>query len=263
MKYYITVGLPASGKSTWAKEYKEKNDKHNFLRYIEKVKIINCDNKTDVEECIKKNLYKRSLDTDRIIIDGLFTTNMDVKKVINCLKLYEGDEIIICQWEENREQCLRNDLYRREKNSSVTIRNLPYEEIDIENLGFENVSKINFKVYEKEEYEVFISKVNEERRYLKSDSWSLGGTGRNCWGDEWEIEKDDEEVEFKEFDILLVGLCPNITFLQYKKIYEKCVVKVEDDVCDYYGGIEGIGYWECDLKKLYEMLREMELIESV
>ena len=95
--------------------------------------------------------------------------------------------------------------------------------------------------------------------FLKSDRWSNGGTWGNYWGDSGSIAAETPK-EFIEFDELLEKLCPNITFLQYKRVRELCVTCESDYENDYYSGREEYSYWVCDLKQLHNALAERNLI---
>lgn len=100
--------------------------------------------------------------------------------------------------------------------------------------------------------------VNKEQ--LLSDSWSLGGTFGNCWNDKLGTLSPESPKPFKEFDELLERICPNLTFLQYKKLERECTEIAEYEERDYYGGIEYRSYHKCDLRKLYNLLDEMGYI---
>ena len=66
---------------------------------------------------------------------------------------------------------------------------------------------------------------------MKSEEWSLGGTTRNWNGNAVELMKE-EIPDFVEFDELIERVCPNISFIQYKNVYRKCVsqkTRTDDD----------------------------------
>ena len=67
-------------------------------------------------------------------------------------------------------------------------------------------------------------------------------------------------LEVKGFDELIERVCPNISFIQYKNIYRKCVTQKTRTDCDYYGGSKEKAWWECNLKDLYKILLEKGLI---
>ena len=70
----------------------------------------------------------------------------------------------------------------------------------------------------------------------------------------------EETPDFVEFDELIEQVCPNISFIQYKNVYRKCVVQKTRTDCDYYGGSKEKAWWECNLKDLYKILLEKGLI---
>jgi hypothetical protein len=94
-------------------------------------------------------------------------------------------------------------------------------------------------------------------KYLESQSWCLGGKSYDWHGSEHYLSAENP-LNFDEFDELLEKICPQITYLQYKKIYAKCVTMEERSASDYYTQARE-GFWKCDLEKLYEMLEEMGL----
>ena len=105
MKYIILMGLPASGKTTWAENYKKVNEKHEYGIYIinldDYMKYDNLTLKEAVENGIKNEPYYGNI--QEIIIDGLLLTNDSIIDVISCLDLYKNDDVEIHYWNENRE----------------------------------------------------------------------------------------------------------------------------------------------------------------
>ena len=238
------VGLPGSGKTSWAKQ--------NF-KYV-----IDCDHvKQDPEEL--KRALRWVLDgRDEQCIDVLITNNRWLNEVIKIVikQLRFSPKFIIHFWKENRELCLKNDEGRREKSCSTTIKHVPLEYPEV-------TSAINYEIVEHEVFEKSVYDKHFIHRgrdgILMSERWSTGGTWGNCWGDSGTITAENPK-EFVEFDRLLENVCPMITFLQYKRIYSECVTCENDYENDYYGGRETYAYWQCDLKKLYELLQELNLI---
>ena len=97
---------------------------------------------------------------------------------------------------------------------------------------------------------------------LRSDTWCLGGSWGDCWGNTGMVSADEQPTEFKEFDDLLMEVCPNITLLQYKKLYNSLVSIESGCENDYYGGSTENAYYKCNLKDLYNMMIEMGLINE-
>ena len=81
---HMTVGLPASGKSTWAnfKMYEWKNK--NLSR------ILRCSDRKDVKDTIRDLALSFSRDY-YAISDGLFLTNDDIIKVLNLFSEYREE----------------------------------------------------------------------------------------------------------------------------------------------------------------------------
>lgn len=100
------------------------------------------------------------------------------------------------------------------------------------------------------------------QRLYKLKRWSLGGEGGNYLGKRWSISSE-EQKEFVELDDFLIKVVPDISFLQYKRIFNHCVDKVEWHEYDYYSSGTDETCWRCDMKKLYEMLKEMNLIKEI
>lgn len=279
MKYIITVGLPGSGKSTWCEKYREsKSTRVAFSCNRYDTTIIECDNYYQREyklyDCLEEYVYDkicplRFREINTILIDGLFTTTTDITKLLSYISpdLFNSeDELVIMQWEENREQCVLNDLYRRNNDSKITINNLPYEDIDLEKIRDVvniKVSKEYKSVFKKPNYLIFADKYNLylQQGYLCSNTWSGGGTWGNCWGGSGTIYAEDP-CEFTELDELLEKVCPSITFLQYKKITNACIETDEYYDSDYYGGSQIIHYYKCDLEHLYDFLLDMNVIDE-
>ena len=94
---------------------------------------------------------------------------------------------------------------------------------------------------------------------MKSEEWSLGGTTTNWHENIIELMKEDTP-DFVEFDELIERVCPNISFIQYKNVYRKCVTRKTRTDYDYYGSSEERAWFECNLKDLYKILLEKGLI---
>ena len=271
----VLMGLPGSGKSSWRIKNEPKN------KYSRNCSSFCCDDYMWIPNSSKYGRYKTIPDiikhhlnisdkSEFICIDGLITTNAQVQEVIDvihtCLPKYRNDEdfeIVIHHWKEDRDACLFNDKYRRELSSETSIKNLPLE--DPKDYKFDsilNVRIVYHDVIRKNVYEGIFEHLNEFNEFddtLTSSRWTTGGTWGDCWGNTGECFSDPQP-EFEEFDKLIERIAPNITFVNYKKLYNECVTIETDDECDYYGGCCHKAYYKCDLHKLCDMMVEMKLI---
>lgn len=255
-------GLPGSGKSTYANE-KYPNPKRSNRN------IFRLDNKKLSDKSIAQECFHRFQYTDEVILDGLITTNEIADSIFSAIEKIRKDTFYasdikyeIVFWKKDIESCLYNDNRRRSKDSKITIENLPFE-----NPGSILIEEFNVEVTEKEvvkkpAYFKWADEFTLDRQdgiLLKSYSWCVGGTIRNCYGGCSNITAD-EEKDFDEFDSMLTKICPNITFLQYKKLYNEVVSTDESYESDYYGGCVTYRYHVCNLEKVYNKLKEMGMI---
>lgn len=287
MQYSILMGLPGSGKSTWSNDYKQKNKNETYYDYYGyTVKILTCD------DYIENNRYRKTYDSldkfiygeicgsyknglTEIIIDGLFTTNDDIIRVIKALDdiIKPSDSIKIHYWDYDQSQCKMNDLYRRKESSAIDIDNLPYELPDINKIkeGIINditVSEISIErheVYKKPIYFIMADKYevsyDKDKGTFSSDIWVTGGQWGDCWGNQGSISSD-EPREFTEFDQLIEKIYPDISFLKYKALKSASISLEDGTDSGYYGSYENYSYYECNLEHLYKMLEEFNLISE-
>lgn len=271
---HIFVGLPGSGKSTLAEKYRD-ND-----RYSTNPKAGNI---MDFDEVYKKAGFRENLTINRekiekmklpiinkpyVIVDGLFIDQNEYEWVIGLFVKGEQyanvtfENIVIDYWIPNKEACLWNDRGRRNVSSSLSI-NL----IDIEEPNAKKIEKLygiptrvkKHTIVRKPAYLIMAGengvKEIHDGKYLRSDSWCLGGTEYGWNGGQWALSAE-EQLNFDAFDELLEKICPLITFLQYKKIYKECVTIEEFNSSDYYVKSTSARH-VCDLEKLYNMLVDM------
>ena len=284
---HILMGLPGSGKSYFANHWNYENSRDIFTEYFYIVDLDEymCKGDTledtliftfDQKEVLGR-VWSNYEPTKRIIfVDGLILTFDNLNKVIEtCLKYFNIDKINdsvvfnIHHWNEDRETCLNNDNIRtkfgnREESSSITIKNAPYDNIehyhrlDTKDINVKyNVIKHN--VFKLDEFQYILNEYANEGTKMVSETWSGGGEWGNCWGDSGIIE-EEPAPEFTQFDDLLNKICPNITYIQYKQVYATCVYIDEDEEYGYYGGYEKKYNYVCNLNKLYDCLKEMNLI---
>lgn len=283
----ILVGLPASGKTHYAQT--ANNGKKFLSTYNEKTCYIDFDrdyNKNkSIETILRQSDFPRGIQQHNLswnhwIIDGLFLTNESQKNLVaamftTCKMCRIFDDFIMnirfVYFKENREACLFNDSIRDpERHAHITIQNAKLEHPKLKELSeqfgypyFDFIIK-ELEVHQMNEYEskFKIHEFYEEPNIMRSEEWCNGGTWGNYLGDSGTIDAEDKPSEFKELDDLLLDICPNITLLQYKKLYRETVSIGERDDSDWYGGHCTYSYYKCDLKKLYDLLTEMKLIEK-
>lgn len=272
LEIVLCVGLPGSGKTYFLKN----NYPNNRSTFDEDYEFLSDDDKIDIVKTIgnraRSNFHYLKIYNELrpIIIDCLITTNSELNKVVD--KIYEisikedvSDRIhfVIHFWKENRELCLYNDRgRRREKSSEISIRNLPLEYPIVNN------SDIDYEIIEHDviaapSLNIYFNKYKDSYKndfVLTSESWSAGGSWGNCWGNSGTISPDPVP-QFTVFDDMLEQLCPDISFMTYKKLYNETVTVEERSENDYYGGTEYRHYYKCDLEKLHKMMVDLNIIE--
>ena len=266
-KVLILMGLPGSGKTTFAEQYM--NDKNtDWLTVACHINIDHIKEKgymSDTENIIRKYFKEHIKDN---IIDGLFTCNDDIIRVINSIP-YKRKSIEIHYWEPDVDTCLYNDIGRRRKSSKNTILNTKMEYPNIEHIkestGIPNIVVVHHTVVKKPFWKVKSEELGlylNEGKYFCSDTWSLGGTYGNCWdNDLGYVSPDEQPASFTELDELLENLCPQLTFLKYKELYRQCVIIEQKTENDYYGGSVQYAFYKCNIAKFFELLNEWNLIK--
>jgi hypothetical protein len=255
------MGLPSSGKTTFAKELESSNNK--LIRHIDFDDLLKRYKKEAVNWLAYLSVQFGKWGTNTFIIDGLIHTNEQLTLVINeVVKNKELTEIELHYWEENRVQCLINDINRRDISSAFSIKTLTLDVPNLDELKllFENTTMKLHKVAVKPDWLVFSDKYNLgctiNQPYLKSDSWSTGGSSGNCWNDEITYYDGDEPLaNFEPFDNLITSIDPTISFLTYKKLYAISCSMGEIHEDDYYGGSGShYTYYQCNIEVLYNEL---------
>lgn len=91
-----------------------------------------------------------------------------------------------------------------------------------------------------------------------------GHTGASCWDDspsDRPVSADPPEP-FTDLDTILEAVCPNLTFLQYKRL-ERDVVKVDEESDgDYYGNAYIYEIKRVTLDELYDWLQKNKLLPA-
>lgn len=276
-------GIAGSGKTTYAESFKS----HSYVKVIDGDKIykknpgdsLNLLIKEIVKACDNKS-YKE------IIVDSLLTTNDQARKIFNLLNKAASEYDLlykIVYWKEDREACLHNDKDRRSQDSEITINNIPFEKPDCKILTELNSKRITAKTVVKKQFPSTVMvaanklgfKHKKTKSYslfqeysidgdvLKSREWSEGSYWSGSENSSSSCSPGDDQPEFEDFDKLLGELCPNITFLQYKKIYRQCCKLNHRQDSDYYGGYSKYAWYTCDLIKLEEVLKEMGYLSDI
>jgi len=100
--------------------------------------------------------------------------------------------------------------------------------------------------------------INEKRLVIYSSYTSGGYSGGSCWDDSeprrYENEVPNDHME--ALDKVLSVLCPNISYLNFKKI-EKLMNHEFDTRTEYYGNSSDITVDYIVLDELYEKLEEI------
>jgi hypothetical protein len=103
-------------------------------------------------------------------------------------------------------------------------------------------------------------KIDLDKNYLYI-YWRTGGeSGGSCWDDGTEDNhyavSADPEPEFESLDKLLIKLCPNISYLQYKRIIGSVIKTGEYTQNEYYGNYTTYSYKVILLRDLFNILNE-------
>lgn len=277
VKIIVLMGLPASGKSTFANEYKKKNPGTIILDYDKKAV---CHFTTEKLICRTSSIWDVSR-TKIIIMDGLFlnseTVISEVKELFPFLgpERIDGLSIEIHYWLENRDYCVKNDGGRRESSSYGTIMTAKYAYPDKNKIKKElneflvdydgevkSIKTISHHVELKPEWQRFYkSNLVSDDKYMYSPRWSTGGAVGNCWDSYLTPVSAEEPLEFSELDEFLESISPDISFLVYKRIRKECVSIEDIREPDYYGGAYYYQRWKCDKEKLFKILKENGIVK--
>lgn len=279
----ILIGLPGSGKTHYAKELGAKPGL--FSCDHKNVQYVDFDKERRTSRTIDGTLHDyemgywilhRNTNWNHWVLDGLFLTNaaqhnviLAIKNIVDKHRIDDKLTIQFVYFKEDRDACIYNDQIRnREKLADITIKTADYEKPNIEELQ-KDFPEFNFKLVEKEVHKMntyeSLFKIHEscmKDDVMCSETWCLGGTWGDYHGNTGNVGAEPQPTEFADLDDLLTELCPNITFLQYKKLYRECVTVKTEYEHDYYGGSWENAYYECDLRKLYQLMVEMNLIKE-
>lgn len=278
---HILVGLPGSGKTTFADTLKAKFERSCFVIDFDKIyrnlkSVWGARNDEYRLNYVRNQAIPYSFVGEIIVADGLFLTQKDIIWLIDMFnksdyftKKYSVKKWIIDYWIPDIESCLWNDKGRRRQNSEISITNLTIEKPNIseieQNCDIHNVHLCVHSVKRKPRY-VSMAVENglddariKKGKFFESCSWSLGGEGRSWNGEPYYISPE-APCEFVELDNLLESIAPSLTFMHYKKLFRRCVTLEERDSSDYYSQSQE-AYYLCNLEELYTFLEEHGYIQ--
>lgn len=269
-KIHILCGLPGSGKTTFVKGKRHVIDFDTINKNLREAKP-ELSGAERLLIALKGTVYYKTTISSEHYYDGLFTNQSQYEILVEYIeKNFKNRDIIFHFWKENREACLWNDRGRRELSSAATIKNCLLEKPDIKALSkiHQRTFLVEHEVIMKSKKDLWLDEVVWEgseywsgRTNMDSDSWSLGGTWGSCWDDTLHSCSPDEPLaSFKEFDDLMIRICPNIGFMQYKVIYNNSVSMRTSSDHDYYGGSTSDCRYTCDLNYLYDEMVKLGLI---
>jgi predicted kinase len=244
----ICYGLSCSGKTSFAKT--QSGLVIHGDDFIQNGKI---DHST-IAEMIR--LYEGS----KVTLDTLVTTNKTLEEI---LRLLDTDrKIRVLVFDVDREILLERNSLRTERGScEASIRNMPFE---IPNLWEVEV------VIMREDYDVFLSNLkrfcsvndsshNPDVKIIRGDSWCLGGTWGDCWGGSG-ITPAGSRPSFDVLDMFLTSRYPNMSYLQYKALFNNLIETHTYGYGDYYGGYVEYSYEYVRVEDFYRKMVEMELL---
>lgn len=241
---FITVGLPGSGKTVYAKTQAEKNN----AVYIDGDLFKNLSELLNF--CFETILNTKKKD---IYLDGFFIN----KKIQEKIYTFFSSRFISVYWvyfEPNKENCLYNDNMRvksGERSQSST-------QIILKSEVHKPFSVCNFIKTEKYDFIYTVKEELKEDFYLEEDStsWCTGGTIGTCWDEEGPAElSPQDELTLEEFESYTNIL--KHYFVDYESKIEdfnfrKYVITCNDSEADYYGGVEYFSFLRLDIRGLLE-----------
>lgn len=102
---------------------------------------------------------------------------------------------------------------------------------------------------------------NKPKEPIVAVQWITGGlTGGNCWQDHdetcWESMSGDPEPELTDLDTILEHFKPDISFIQYKRLYQELIERGEHRSNEYYGNYTDYAHKFIRLRRLYNYLSD-------
>lgn len=235
-------------------------------------------------------------DDTTIYVDALCTSTESVGGLIKAIVAYFVEcygwinyDFTIYDFNEDRENCLRNNEFRAKINparsAAITIQRADYEKVDNEKL----ISII--EQYAADEYKPIavtthilpatvwkyedsspIERIRAnvmdaanmsggiiKNGILYGEGWITSGREWSYTGAEWSVGPE-EAREFVEFDKILEFVCPEISFLNYKKIKSEICKHNEYRESDYYASYEKT-QWMVSINDIVNTLLKYKIIE--
>jgi hypothetical protein len=285
-KLHITVGLPGSGKTKWAKDKQgpagSMRSKGGVL-HIEFDKLRErCEIRkrypsaslTKPDEEMIREYQNNSTHYDDVILDLFVSTNAGIIDLLNKLRIRKNTEVVINYWTPDVDACMHNDRGRRDENSSISITNSTIETPDLarisESLSEMQDVKVSIQTHKtvmKSAWEVFRDEIASKHSCpdrdgkVTSQSWCLGGDWKDCWGGGGTVSGESPVSNFSAFDDIINEVCPHISFMLYKKIWAECVDVDESYDHDYYGGSTKNACYYFRIRDLHSVLVREGLYE--
>lgn len=234
-KILILMGLPGSGKTSFAKKYAEENDRTRHIHMEEEKEYGD-----NIDSVIKTYIGSRY--TDVYIIDEDVLTNSEVIEIINKIKEETRSEFDyeIHYWKENKEFSLHNIKGVDNDEKMSIIENSSLENLNVELIKekceIDAIKVINHEIEEKPEWKIVCDKLDIEvdtSGDVYSKEWLLCGEWWNCNGLSG-YEEPEKEPDFEDFNKLVEELYPDIPFRKYKRLFDECVRVTDNDYRDYY-----------------------------
>lgn len=251
------MGLPGSGKTTISKNLVEIHNEN--LVHIELDTIKNAD-----------TLRKKEGEGKNVIFDGLFLNTTDIITFLHKIRRIYGN-LFILYFKPDKARCLKNDTLRgRNIKAEASIK---YNDLEYPNMEMlDKETHMTITIIEQEIYNSDYNTPPEIQKMppktiktsigtIESESWCLGGTVGSCWDSELSSVSGESPVNFIEFDEYLEEISPNITFLQYRKLFDACVRIEEYGGGDYYGGGVDYAKYICNMENLHTKMKEMGIIQ--